>query len=85
MDVAVVVLVAQRNSIDDLRPLAPNILEALANAERGRVILVGGIVSHLPSGDRTGVNSLRLTGTRDPATRASSSDGPFSGRALRIS
>ncbi len=30
---------------------------------------VSGIVSHLPSGDRTGVNSLRLTGTRDPATR----------------
>ena len=41
-DVAVVVVVAQSNSIDDLRPLAPKILEALASAERGRVILVAG-------------------------------------------
>jgi predicted nuclease of predicted toxin-antitoxin system len=31
-DIAVVVLVARSNSIDDLRPLAPRIREALANA-----------------------------------------------------
>jgi hypothetical protein len=30
------------HSIDDLRPPAPQIREALANAERGRVTLVGG-------------------------------------------
>ena len=41
-DIAVVVLVAKSNSIDDLRPLAPQILEALPKAERGRVTLVGG-------------------------------------------
>ena len=41
-DIAVVVLIAQSNSIDNLRPLAPKILEALANAERGRAMLVGG-------------------------------------------
>jgi hypothetical protein len=39
-DFAVVILVARSNSIDDLRPLAPKILEALANAKRGRVALV---------------------------------------------
>ena len=43
-DIAVVVLVARSNSIDDLRPLAPQILEALADAERGRVTLVGGLI-----------------------------------------
>jgi hypothetical protein len=42
LDIAVIVLVARSNSIDDLRPLGPKILEALANAERGRVTLVGG-------------------------------------------
>ena len=31
-----------RHSIDDLRPLAPQILAALANAQRGRVTLVCG-------------------------------------------
>jgi predicted nuclease of predicted toxin-antitoxin system len=41
-DIAVVVLVARSNSINDLRPLAPQILEALANAEHGHVMLVGG-------------------------------------------
>jgi len=40
-DIAIVVLVARTNSLDDLRPLAPRILETLANARRGRVTLVG--------------------------------------------
>jgi predicted nuclease of predicted toxin-antitoxin system len=40
-DIAKVVLVARSNSIEDLRPLAPRILEALANAKCGRVTLVG--------------------------------------------
>src|SRR5688572_19430868 len=44
-----------------------------------------GTVSHWPSGDNTGTKYLRLTGTRDPVTRTSTSDGPFSGRALPIS
>jgi predicted nuclease of predicted toxin-antitoxin system len=41
-DIAVVVLVARSNSIDEVRPLVSQILEALANAKRGRVTLVGG-------------------------------------------
>ena len=41
-DIALIVLVARTNTIDDLRPLAPKILEALTNAERGRVTLVDG-------------------------------------------
>jgi hypothetical protein len=41
-DVAVVVLVAQSNSIDDLCPLCTKIVETLAKAERGLVTLVGG-------------------------------------------
>jgi hypothetical protein len=41
-DLAVVVLVARSNSIDDLRLRAPQILEALAKTERCRVTLVGG-------------------------------------------
>jgi hypothetical protein len=41
-DLAVIVLVARSNAIDDLRPLAPKILEALTNADPGRVTLVGG-------------------------------------------
>jgi hypothetical protein len=41
-NIAVVVLVARSNSLDDLRPLAPQILEALAKVERGRVTVVGG-------------------------------------------
>jgi predicted nuclease of predicted toxin-antitoxin system len=39
-DIAVVVLVAPSNSIEDLRPLAPRILDALGNAEHRRVTLV---------------------------------------------
>jgi predicted nuclease of predicted toxin-antitoxin system len=39
--IAVVVLVAPSNSIDDLRLLSPQILEALTTAKRGRVTLVG--------------------------------------------
>ena len=41
-NIALVVLVARGNSIDDLRPLAPQFLSALGKAERGRVTLVGG-------------------------------------------
>jgi hypothetical protein len=41
-DIAVIVLVVRSNAIDDLRPLAPKILEALTNAEPGRVTLLGG-------------------------------------------
>lgn len=41
-DIAVVVLVARSNSLDDLRPLAPKILEALTHAARGRMTLVDG-------------------------------------------
>jgi hypothetical protein len=41
-DIVVIVLVARSNAIDDLRPLAPKILEALTNADPGRVTLVGG-------------------------------------------
>jgi hypothetical protein len=41
-DIAVVVQVARSNSLDDLRPLAPQILKALAKVERRRVTLVGG-------------------------------------------
>ena len=41
-DSAVVVLVARSNSLDDRRPLAPQILQTLVNAERRRVTLVGG-------------------------------------------
>jgi predicted nuclease of predicted toxin-antitoxin system len=39
-DVAVIILVARSNSMDDLRPLVPRILEALATAEAGTVTLV---------------------------------------------
>jgi hypothetical protein len=41
-DIAIIVLVARSNSIEDLRPLAPQILQVLDIAERGRVTLVGG-------------------------------------------
>jgi predicted nuclease of predicted toxin-antitoxin system len=40
-DIALVVLVAPSNSIQDLRPLAPRILAILDKAEHGRVTLVG--------------------------------------------
>ena len=36
-NIAVIVLVAQSNRIDDLRPLAPRVLELLATAKRGAV------------------------------------------------
>ena len=39
-NIAVVVLVAQSNRIDDLRPLAPRLLEMLATAKRGAVTIV---------------------------------------------
>ena len=39
-DIAVIVLVAQSNRIDDLRPLAPRVLELLATAKRGAVTIV---------------------------------------------
>jgi hypothetical protein len=41
-DIALVVLVARSNRIEDLRPLAPQILLVPDIAERGRVTLVGG-------------------------------------------
>jgi hypothetical protein len=40
-DIAVVVLVARSNRFEDLRPLAPRILEVIAVAERGAVTIVG--------------------------------------------
>ncbi len=39
-NIAVIVLVAQSNRIDDLRPLAPRVLELLATAKRGAVTIV---------------------------------------------
>ena len=39
-NIAVIVLVAQSNRIDDLRPLAPRVLEVLATAKRGAVTIV---------------------------------------------
>ena len=36
-NIAVIVLVAPSNRIDDLRPLAPRVLEVLATAKRGAV------------------------------------------------
>ena len=39
-NIAVVVLVAQSNRIDDLRPLAPRLLEVLVTAKRGAVTIV---------------------------------------------
>jgi hypothetical protein len=41
-DIAVVVLVAQSNRIEDLRPLAPRLLEMLGTAKRGAVTIVRG-------------------------------------------
>jgi hypothetical protein len=40
-DIAVIVLVAPSNSIDDPRPLAPRILAALPRAQAGTLTLVG--------------------------------------------
>ena len=39
-DIAVLVLVARSNRLDDLRPLVPKILEALLTARRGAATLV---------------------------------------------
>jgi len=39
-NVAVIVLVARSNSMDDLRPLVPRLLEVLATARTGTVTLV---------------------------------------------
>ena len=39
-DIAVVVLVARSNRFEDLRPLAPQILEVVDTAARGRVTVV---------------------------------------------
>ena len=41
-DIAVVVLIAQGNSIEHLRPLVPSLLKVLDGAERRRVTLVRG-------------------------------------------
>ena len=41
LDIAVVVLVAPSNRIDDLRPLVPRVLEVLPTAKRGAVTIVG--------------------------------------------
>jgi hypothetical protein len=40
-DIAVIVLVAASNRIDDLRPLLPRVLEVLPIAERRAVTIVG--------------------------------------------
>ena len=40
-EITVVVLAARSNSIDDLRPLVPRVLEALAAARPGTITLVG--------------------------------------------
>jgi hypothetical protein len=40
-DIAIVVLVAPSNRFEDLRPLVPRILDALATAQRRVVTLVG--------------------------------------------
>ena len=40
LDIAVVVLVARSSSLEDLRPLAPRLLEVLPTARRGLVTLV---------------------------------------------
>ncbi len=39
-NIAVIVLVAQSNRIDDLRPLAPRVLEVLTTAKRRAVTIV---------------------------------------------
>jgi hypothetical protein len=40
-DIAVIVLIAASNRIDDLRPLVPRVLEVLPIAKRGAVTIVG--------------------------------------------
>ena len=39
-DVAVIVLAARSNRIEDLQPLIPHVLEALRDLERGRVVRI---------------------------------------------
>jgi hypothetical protein len=39
-DIAIVVLVARSNRFDDLRPLAPRVLEVLPSAQRGMATVV---------------------------------------------
>jgi hypothetical protein len=41
VDIAVVVLVPRSNTIDELRPLVPQVLEAFATAKRRAVTMVG--------------------------------------------
>ena len=40
MDLAVVVMVARSNDIDDLRPLMPKVRDALLKAKRGQIVKV---------------------------------------------
>ena len=40
-DIALVVVVARSNNIDELRPLVPQVLEAFATAKRRAVTMVG--------------------------------------------
>ena len=40
-DIAIVVLIARSNRLEDLRPLAPRVLEAFATVEAGTITLVG--------------------------------------------
>ena len=39
--IAIVVLVANKNTLEELQPLMPKVVEALQTAERGRVTVVG--------------------------------------------
>ena len=39
-DVAVIVLAARSNGMEDLQPLVPRVLEALRDLERGRVVRI---------------------------------------------
>ncbi len=40
LDLAVIVMAARTNGIDDLRPLMPQVLAALASAKSGEVVVV---------------------------------------------
>ena len=42
LDIAVIVLIAASNRIDDLRPLIPRVLEVVATVQRGTVTAVEG-------------------------------------------
>lgn len=41
-DIAIVVLVARSNRLDDLRPLVPRVLQVLPRAKRRAVTIIGG-------------------------------------------